>query len=334
MKRSIALSALLAATLLAGCQAPVSPIAATGGAYQAAQGAVRVAIGSASERRVQYAIGDVDRYVVRLVKDGAEIASYDGDGSDVLFNHVPLGEVAVKVMAYQGQTALNRNGEEASATVTVSNGQTATATVDLYLATTPTGNVATDVVVHDADDPAPGISTDPVLDQSQLVSGWNWGVYFDDIMGMGESGHALQSFTAGQNGSLATASFYVASASGAYPTAVKVYAGGTPDSSSAQLLATSAVVDAPTTAGWVDYTFATPASLTAGQVYYLDFGYPNTSDMHYQSVHLGRSDTDVYAGGQAWYANYGSLYQQLSSGNGIVDFAFKTFIQPSTSQSL
>ncbi len=88
-------------------------------------------------------------------------------------------------------------------------------------------------------------------------------------------------------------------------------------------LATSSYVLVPTTMGWVDFPFSTPASVTAGDHYALVFNTQKSG----ASVEAWGASSGLGGGNQAWI-NVGGWVDPGMMSMGPEDFAFKTYVAP------
>ncbi|HEY5486988.1 MAG TPA: hypothetical protein VIK06_05010 [Candidatus Limnocylindrales bacterium] len=119
-----------------------------------------------------------------------------------------------------------------------------------------------------------------------------------------------QTFTAGKSGPLSGVDLWMdQDGSAAVTLSIEGTTAGQPDDT---VLATASAIP-PGTGAWVDFTFSSPPSVTAGTIYAIVFNMPRYS-------HICGAGT--YASGHAW--DYDSAW--FSYGGDAGEFAFQTYV--------
>ncbi len=123
-----------------------------------------------------------------------------------------------------------------------------------------------------------------------------------------------QIFTVGVTGNLTGIQLYINGEPGTITASIRATAGGVPTGADLRSIAATS----PTTAGWVDFTFASTLPVTSGQVLAIVI----VMDAH--SACWG-SATNVYAGPVLAWNGEGWITPTV----GLVDFGFRTYVQGS-----
>ena len=126
-----------------------------------------------------------------------------------------------------------------------------------------------------------------------------------------------QTFTAGLTGQLTDVSLNLAGTSGSLTVAITATSGGVPAGAP---LATSAPVTPGSSAGWLDFSFASPPAVTSGVMYAIVF---NLASLVFPSSASG-SIANTYGSGAAM-TNTGSSWVSINAN--FSDFAFYTLVR-------